>query len=417
MPTNPDTSKTYSTSPFARRLTSHVAALPFLFVAGLAACGGKDDAAQAATPGGAGGAGGRGGPSVVLAATDVSGVTRGPIESGVAVTGDLRPIETVEVRARLEGDLEGVYVREGDRVSAGQLLARFEASEQESQRRSAEAERESARAVLSTAQWNLEQSEELFKAGAIPERDVRTARDAVSAARARLSAAESQVRATSSNASDTRVLAPTAGVIATRTVENGMHVARSAPMFTLVKNDVLELAANVPARFANDVRVGQVARFTADGRSIDGRVARVSPTVDPQTRAVTVYVQVPNASGALKGNTFAQGRVVGRTIPDAVLVPLSAVRELPDDAGRYVFRIVNDKVQRTNITTGVIDESRGVAEVTEGLQPGDRVISGNIGTVGDGMKATIVGEPKEGGRQPAGGAGTGSAAGRAATQR
>ena len=184
-----------------------------------------------------------------------------------------------------------------------------------------------------------------------------------------------------------------------------------------MKNAVLELAAHVPARFANDVRVGQVARFTADGRSIDGRVARVSPTVDPQTRAVTVYVQVPNASGALKGNTFAQGRVVGRTIPDAVLVPLSAVRELPDDAGRYVFRIVNDKVQRTNITTGVIDESRGVAEVTEGLQPGDRVISGNIGTVGDGMKATIVGEPKEGGRQPAGGAGTGSAAGRAATQR
>ena len=401
MPTNPDTSKTYSTSSLARRLTSHVAVLPFVLLAGVAsvaACGGKDDAAQAATPGGAGGPGGRGGPSVVLAATDISPVTRGSIESGVAVTGDLRPIETVEVRARLEGDLEGVYVREGDRVGAGQLLARFEASEQESQRRSAEAEREAARAALSTAQWNLEQSEELFKAGAVPERDVRTSRDAVSAARARLSAAESQVRATSSNASDTRVLAPTAGVIATRVVENGMHVARSAPMFTLVKNDVLELAANVPARFANDVRPGQVARFTADGRSIDGRVARVSPTVDPQTRAVTVYVQVPNASGALKGNTFAQGRVVGRTIPDAVLVPLSAVRELPDDAGRYVFRIVNDKVQRTKITTGVVDESRGLAEVTEGLQPGDRVISGNVGTVGDGMKATIVGEPKEGGR-------------------
>src|SRR5207237_2662278 len=105
----------------------------------------------------------------------------GPCEAGVAVTGDLRPIETVEVRARLEGDLEGVYVREGDRVSAGQLLARFEASQQESQRGSAQAERESAKAALSTAQWNLEQSEELFKAGALPERDVRTARDAVTA--------------------------------------------------------------------------------------------------------------------------------------------------------------------------------------------------------------------------------------------
>ena len=402
MPTIPDTSNTYST----RRLTSLATTLSFTL---MAACGGKDDAAQAATPGGPGGPGGRTGPSVVLAATDVSPVTRGSIEAGVPVTGDLRPIETVEVRARLEGDLEGVYVREGDRVSAGQLLARFEASEQESARRSAEADRESARAALSTAQWNLEQGEELFKAGAVPERDVRTSRDAVSAARARLSAAEAAVRAASSNAGDTRVLAPTAGVIETRVVENGMRVSRGAPMFTLVKNDVLELAASVPARFASDVRTGQVAKFTADGRTFDGRVSRVSPTVDPQTRALTVYVQVPNASGTLKGNTFAQGRVVGRTIPDAVLVPLGAVRELPDDAGRYVFRIVNDRVQRTNISTGVVDEAAGVAEVTEGLQPGDRVIAGNVGTVGDGMKATIVGEGKEGGRGGAAGGAAGGA--------
>ena len=415
MPTHSDTSKTYVPRTVAHLMTM---ALPMCLL--LTACGGKDDSAQAATPGGPGGpgGGGRGGPSVTLAASDVASVRRGPIESGVPVTGDLRPIETVEVRARIEGDLEGVYVREGDRVREGQLLARFEASEQESARRSAEADRESARAALSTAQWNLEQSEELFKAGAVPERDVRTSRDAVSVARARLSAAEAQLRVMASGAADTRVLAPTSGVIATRTVENGMRVARGAPMFTMVKNDVLELAASVPARFASDVRAGQVARFTADGRAFDGRVARVSPTLDPQTRSLTVYVQVPNASGTLKGNTFAQGRVVGRTIPDAVLVPLSAVRELPDDAGRYVFRIVNDRVQRTLITTGVVDDAAGVAEVTEGLQPGDRVIAGNIGTVGDGMKATIVGEGREGagggaGGQragaPASGTGTGAA--------
>lgn len=362
----------------------------------LAACGGGDDAAQAATPGGAGGGpGGRGGPgggrNLVLAATDVAPVTRGAIEAGVAVTGDLRPIETVEVRARLEGDLEGVYVREGQRVSQGQLLARFEASEQVSDRRSAEAEREAARAALSTAQWNLDQSEELFRAGAIPERDVRTARDGVAAARARVSAADARVRSTSSFESDTRVLAPTSGVVATRTVENGMRVARGGPMFTIVRADVLELAASVPARFANDVRTGQVARFEADGRRIDGRVARVSPTVDPTTRAVTVYVQVPNAGGAIKGNTFAAGRVVGRTIPDAVLVPMTAVRELPDDGGRYVFRIVDNKVARTAVTLGVVDDAKGMAEVVEGLQPGDRVIAGNVGSVGDGMQVQIAG--------------------------
>ena len=61
------------------------------------------------------------------------------IEDGVALTGDLRPIETIDVRARIEGDLTGVFVREGQQVTAGQLLAQFESSEQESSQKSAEA--------------------------------------------------------------------------------------------------------------------------------------------------------------------------------------------------------------------------------------------------------------------------------------
>ena len=90
----------------------------------------------AGAPGTASGSGGgRTAPSITLAATDVATVSTTTIEDGVALTGDLNPIETVDVRARLEGDLVGVYVREGEQVAAGQLLARFEASEQESGRK------------------------------------------------------------------------------------------------------------------------------------------------------------------------------------------------------------------------------------------------------------------------------------------
>ena len=82
-------------------------------------------------------AGGRRAASIVLAASDVKTVERGTIEAGVPISGDLKAIEESAVRARLEGDLVGVYVREGDRVRKGQLLARFEDSEQESDRVSA----------------------------------------------------------------------------------------------------------------------------------------------------------------------------------------------------------------------------------------------------------------------------------------
>ena len=108
---------------------------------------------------------------ITLAESDIAAVRRGAIEESTPITGDLRPIETVEVRARIEGDIVSVLAREGQRVSEGQLLARFESSEQESAQRSAEARVASARAELSTAEWNLQQSEELFKAGAVAERD------------------------------------------------------------------------------------------------------------------------------------------------------------------------------------------------------------------------------------------------------
>lgn len=351
--------------------------------AGAPGAGGAAGAASA--PGGA-----RGGPSVVLAPTDVAPVARGTIERTIPVTGDLRPIETVDVKARLEGDLEQVYVREGQRVGQGQLLARFEASEQVSDRRSAEADREAARTELATAQWNLEQSEELFTQGAIPERDVRTARQQVSAARARVVAADSRLTSSASFVRDTRVLAPTTGTIARRGVEDGEHVARGATMFTLVRTDVLELAAALPARSANGVTPGQAVRFSADGASFEGRVARVSPTVDPVSRSVTVYVQVPNPGARLKGGTFASGRIVGGTRQGALLVPTAALRQ--GEGGRpYVFVVANGKVEQKPVQLGFVDEGRGLAEALSGLAEGDQLIVGNVGTLGRGMPVTIVG--------------------------
>ena len=195
---------------------------------------------------------------------------------------------------------------------------------------------------------------------------------------------------------DTRVLAPTSGVIEKRLVENGEHLARGAEMFSLVRNDVLELAAAVPARVATDVRAGQTVHFNVDGQRMEGRVARVSPTVDPTSRAVTVYVQIPNANGAIKGNSFATGRIVSRLIPGAVLVPLAAVRQAADSTGTpYVYRIANDAIERAEIEVGIVDDSQGIAEVLSGLQPGDRVVVGNVGSLGKGMKVQIVGEQQQ----------------------
>ncbi|MBW7932030.1 MAG: efflux RND transporter periplasmic adaptor subunit, partial [Gemmatimonadaceae bacterium] len=373
------------------------------------ACGGKPKDAAAGPPssgqqggpsaaGGAGGAAGAPGAarrtaSVVLGVNDVAKVARGYIEAGIPIAGDLRPIETLSLKSRLEGNVEQVYVREGDRVRAGAPLARFEAVDFESALRSAEADVVSARTASTTAQWNYDQSLDLFKAGAIAERDLRATEQAAVAAKAQLAAAESRLRNAQSQMRDTRIVAPVNGTIQFRRVQGGEHILRGAELFTLVRSEVLELTASLPARRANEVKPGQTARFLADGKTFTGRVARVSPTIDPASRSITAYLQIPNPNNELKGNTFSSGQIIAQTLRNVLVVPQPAIRT-GQDGKPFVYRIAGGELEQAPVTVGVVDDARSLVEVKEGLQIGDQVVVGNVGTLGRGMKAQIVGNER-----------------------
>lgn len=381
----------------------------------LAACSKKGgaDAPSGGGPGGPGGPGGRGGPSVTLAPTDVASPRLASLEDAVPITGTLDPLERAEIRARLEGDVDGVYVREGQPVHAGALLARFRANEQAGEDQSARADLASARSVLSTAQWNLEQTRDLYRQGAVPERDVRLGEQEVAAARARVAAADARLRSTSQTVSDTRVLSTVSGVVEKRMVNPGEHVSRGATLFTVVRGDVLELAAAVPERAAAGVQPGQAVHFAAGGRQIEGRVARVAPSVDPASRSVTVYVQVPNADGSLRAGTFASGRIVSRVVDGALVVPMTALREGKEGAPPFVYRIANGKIEVAQVTQGLSDETQGVVQITSGLDASDRVVVGNVGMLGEGMQVRMAGAGGRRGGRGGGGAGPAGAAGAA----
>lgn len=386
----------------------------------LTACGGDGDAAEAAGapasvagkapagsrvpgPGGPGGppaSGGnaRGGGSIVLSSADIHKVATGLIEEGAAISGNLRPIETVSIRARLEGDLTQLLVREGDVVRSGAVMAQFESTEQEAALRSAEADEIAARTEAETAQWNLEQTRDLFKAGAVAERDMRAAEQGAATANARRAAAESRVRAAASLSRDTRVTSPVNGVVERRNVENGERVTRGEELFTVVRSDVLELTAAVPARRANTLRRGQAVRFSADGRAIEGRISRVSPTIDLASQSVTVYVEVPNRDLSIKGNAFATGQVIERALPGQLLVPQSAIRQASAsaDIGAFVWKVERGALVSAPVTLGIVDEARGVVQVLGGLAAGDEVVVGNVGMMGAGMQVQVIGTESKG---------------------
>ncbi len=354
-----------------------------------AAAPGGTAAAPASAP--SAGSAGRSAGSVVLSGADLYTLAPGLIEDGVAISGGLRPIESVSVRARIEGDVLEVAVREGDAVARGALLARFESTEQEAALASAEADRLAAETEATTAKWNLDQTRDLFEAGAIPERDFRAAEQAATAAAARLAAADARLRTATLAARDTRVVAPVSGVIERRSIERGVRAQRGAELFVLVRTDVLELTAAVPARLSGGVRAGQPVRFTADGRNIEGRVARISPTIDPASQSVTVYVQVPNADGALKGNTFATGQIIERALANELLIPQGGVRQPPTGGDPFAWKVVAGKLERAQLRLGIVDEARGMVQVLEGLAAGDQVVVGNVGTLGAGMQVQLIG--------------------------
>jgi RND family efflux transporter MFP subunit len=328
--------------------------------------------------------------AIVLGPNDVWSVQIGSIEAAIAISGDLRPLEEIAVRARVEGDIVAVLVREGDRVSRGQVLARFDDAVQEGERASATADRESAKADVANAQWNVDQAAELFKAGAIPERDVRAAQQTLAAATARLAAAEARLRSSTRTAEDTRITAPTTGVVSARSVDVGEHVSRGTTLLTVVRNDELELEAAVPARQAVELRRGQPVRFVTGGRQFEGSVARIAPTINPANRTLTVYVRVPNRNGAITGNSFATGRIIGQVVRDALLVPSSALRQSVAGDRPFVYRIANGQVEQVPVAVGIIDDVAGRAQILTGLSAGDQIVIGNVGALGRGMQVRVA---------------------------
>jgi multidrug efflux pump subunit AcrA (membrane-fusion protein) len=106
-----------------------------------------------------------------------------------------------------------------------------------------------------------------------------------------------------------------------------------------------------------------------------------------------VYVQVPNADAALKGNTFATGQIVASAFDDQLLVPQQAIRQPAAGAGAepFVWRVQGGTLERATVKLGVVDEGRGVVQVLEGLAAGDQVVVGNVGLLGAGMQVQLIG--------------------------
>jgi len=296
--------------------------------------------------------------------------------SGPMLSGAILPERDATVRAQVGGSVLQTYAEQGQRVGAGQLLARIDASGLQDAFLSARAAVTSANSSADIAVRELARSQKLLDAGAIAERDIEQARRASIAADAALADAKSRLANAQKQLGNTRIVAPIPGVISERSVSAGDVVQPGAAMFTVVDPSSMRLEASIPADQLSAVRIGVPVNFTINGypgRTMMGKVTRISPTADPATRQVRIIASIPNTTGALVGGLFATGRLASER-KSGLIAPVSAI-DLRTSVPA-VMRIRQGKVERVPVQLGLRDEGAERVEITSGVQAGDTLLVG-----------------------------------------
>ncbi|MEY5099279.1 MAG: Macrolide export protein MacA [Pseudomonadota bacterium] len=336
-------------------------------------------AAVAATP-----------PALELGERDLFSAQALELEQGVAFTGTLKALRSATLKARVAGELQGLAVREGDTVRAGDVLARVDPTESQARVRQAEQQANASRAQLAIAQRQHDNNLVLVKQDFISPTATETSAANLDGARANLEAAQAALEIARKALADTVLRAPIAGQVAARLAQNGERVAVDGRILDIVDPAAMEIEAALPPASALELRVGQAADWEVEGMAqpARARIARIAPSVQAGSRSVMVYLAVP-PDGGLRQGLFVQGRIVtGRT--RAVAVPLSALRS--DKPSPYLQILRDGKVQHLAATLGAQGRASGEDMVAvEGLEAGAIVLRASAGAVADGTAVKRAG--------------------------
>ncbi len=330
--------------------------------------------------------------TVVLEFTpaDVAVVELRELVRSIPFSGSLAPVTQTTVKAKVAGDLNKVFVREGESVARGQLLAQIETADLQSRIDAQVGALEEARAKLSIAEKNRENGEQLLRQKFISQNAFDTTHSTYEGNAALMRAAEAQLRIARKAMEDAAVRAPFGAIVARRMANPGEKVGIDSPLFTLVDLAKMEIEAPAPAAEVPAVKPGQAASFRVDGfgdRAFTGRVERINPTADAGSRSITLYISVENQDGALKGGMFAKGDIVVDKTARSAVIPSSAVR---DEAGQsYVFTIEGGKIAKRAVKLGASDARAGVVEVASGLEEGLQVVRARVTGLKAGAPAVL----------------------------
>jgi RND family efflux transporter MFP subunit len=309
----------------------------------------------------------------------------------IALPATIQAVAQATVRSKLSAEVRAVRVREGDRVTAGQVVAELDSSALRQQYAERLAQLESARAQLEQGLRTRQANAELLQGHFISQSAFDAAEATVKAQQATVHAAEAQLAQIHIQLDDAVVRAPLGGLVARRSVQPGEKVGFDAALLSIVDLSQLEVQAQAPVSDVAQLMLGTPAEIEVEGfpgRTFSGRVDRINPSADPGTRTIGVYILLANPRLELRTGMFARVRLQVDARAAVACLPLSAVQI---DAGHAaVWLIVDGRLRRRPVMLGRRDERVQWVEVTGGVGPADAVLATRFDNLEDGLAVHMV---------------------------
>ena len=338
-----------------------------------------------------------------LPAVSVVRADHGALETAIELSGNLAPETRVDIRSKLAGTLEKVFVQLGATVAEGQTLATLDRREIDAQVDAAvaavavvRASVDAAQATFDNAAQEVDRARGLFEKGAIPKQRLEAAEMQWRASKAQRDLAAANVE--QANAAlrrareiqrDATLRSPVAGVIVARNFDAGTLVGPGGdPIFAVADLRALKLEAGVSELEAGRLKAGAPARVTVQaqpGQTFEGRVSAIAPEVDAKNRHFRVEIKVTNKGGAMLSGMYATASIPTATA-EGPIVPREAVFDR--EGKRAVYRVQGDTVSIVAVTEGLNDGKRVV--LTSGVQAGDAIVADARREVVNGSRVRVV---------------------------
>jgi len=321
----------------------------------------------------------------------ISPAIRGELDWFTDVTGNLAPIQSAALYAKVPGKIiEEIFVEKGDWVKKGQLVASLEKDQIAAHLNRGRAAVEVAQTQVNVLEKDYKRIENLYKSKALPKQKFDHIQAELDVAGARLKEAQAALKELNVLYRDHDIYATQSGIVADRFVDAGNMSNSKAPVLRISNEKILKVELTVPEIEFPNIREGMEVTFMVDAcpdRTFSGKVALIYPTADPMTRTIKAEVHIKNNDMQLRSGMFAHVRLYfGKK--QALLIQREGLNKMPGTGSYYVYVAKEGKAHIKNIETGI---SQGnLVEVLAGLVEGDQVVIQGQNRLKDNVEVEII---------------------------